>query len=241
MHPGSRPAPGSRAASRDRRSAMGPDTGALPRPGPSLKRTKAPMPSPCSAAAASPSAPAWAVTFSAASCRRRASSSMTGGAARCSMKRYRSSPLPGLVRACTTTASTTPSTGSSSFPGQCGSGCLSGARGSLSRSGRAPATTASSRSTLSTPASSPRPPPPSPACASTRPRPTTSRSRCRPAPTQRPMPRRAPPGGSAGGASLVPRQARFARPTRPPRAQAWVTVVQPRGAVSIEAGAAGWL
>ena len=32
---------------------------------------------------------------------------MTGGAARCSMKRCRSSPLPGPAGACTTTASTT--------------------------------------------------------------------------------------------------------------------------------------
>jgi alkanesulfonate monooxygenase SsuD/methylene tetrahydromethanopterin reductase-like flavin-dependent oxidoreductase (luciferase family) len=58
-----------------------------------------------------------------------------------------------------------------------------------------PATTAASRPTSNTPISSPRSSPPSPSSAGTRRRRTTSPSVCHPAPTQRPTPRRAPPGG----------------------------------------------
>jgi hypothetical protein len=84
-------------------------------------------------------------------------------------------------------------------PDRCsGPGCRCGSQDSLATSSRCAepsSTTGSSLPTSSTPISSPRSRPPSPSCARTPPRPSTSWSARQPAPTRRPGPGRAPPGG----------------------------------------------
>src|SRR5215211_5711979 len=111
-------------------------------------------------------------------------------------RHWRSSPPPGRASRYTTTAPTTPSTTSSSFPGRCSSrGYRCGPRHlpeTATRCAGPPAATACSPPTSTTPMSSPPPSPRLPRYVGPRAGRTTSPSACRSASTRRPSPRPAP-------------------------------------------------